>query len=104
MTIDKQTAKDLIEEKVTDTDFVKHDDILKGIGEDGGLERYCIIRDITNERLYRFIYEQKDNENNVYYRDAQLMPVKQVDVVQPQYQEIDNVQVHIKYVDPPANP
>jgi len=98
MIIDKQTAKDLIEEKATTTDFVKHDDILKGISDTGGLERYCIIRDITNERLYRFIYEQKPNENNIFYQDAQLVPVKQVDVMQPEYQEIDNVQVHIKYV------
>lgn len=97
MTITKQVAKDLVEGK-GDNNFELYDDYLKGIGDNGGIERFCIVKEIETGRLFRFIYEKKPNENSVYYRDVQLFPVKENMVTRSEYTEVDNLQVHIKEI------
>lgn len=88
MTITKKLAKDFIENRGSIDNLGWYDDVTIGISESGGFEKYCILEDNTDKSLYRFIYEQTNNNIKLYYKNIQLTPVEKTDTVVSVYTEI----------------
>lgn len=89
MILSKQIAKEFIENKSPIDDFTWHDDVIKSLSESGGYERYCILEENKSGKLFRFIYEQKENGANIYYKDVQLTPVEKTEMTVSVYTEIE---------------